>query len=93
MIDQKFNVVFQILQPPIIPQKCFSAQNAPLYVRSQMTQTPTMEASDLWRSQTKTMMQYFENTLKDCTMVSVYFFKNKSSHGIDVSKCYRFSEN
>ena len=74
MIDQKFDVVFQILQPPNIPQKYFSAQNGPLDVRSQMRQTPTMEASDLWRNQAKTMRQSFENTLKDCTMVSVHFF-------------------
>ena len=59
MIDQKFNVVLQISQPPNIPQKCFSAQNGPLDVRSQMRQTPTMEASDLWRNQAKTMMQSF----------------------------------
>ena len=59
MIDQKFDVVFQISQPPNIPQKCFSAQNGPLDVRSQMRQTPTMEASDFWRNQAKTMEQYF----------------------------------
>ena len=59
MINQKFNIVFQILQPPNIPQKCFSAQNGPLDVRSQMRQTPTMEASDLRRNQAKTMMQSF----------------------------------
>ena len=57
MIDQKFDVVFQILQHPNIPQKCFSAQNGPLDVRSQMRQTPTMEASDLRRNQAKNMMQ------------------------------------
>ena len=59
MIDQKIDVVFQISQPPNIPQKCFSAQNEHLDVRSQMRQTPTMEASDLWRNQAKTMMQSF----------------------------------
>ena len=59
MIDQKFDVVFQIMQPPNIPKKCFSAQNGPLDVRSQMRQTPTMEASDLRRNQEKTMMQSF----------------------------------
>ena len=59
MIDQKFNVVFQISQPPNIPQKYFSAQNGPLDVRSQMRQTPTMEASDLRRNQAKSKMQSF----------------------------------
>ena len=59
MIDQKFDVVFQISQPPNIPQKCFSAQNGPLDVRSQMRQTPAMEASDLRRNQAKIMMQSF----------------------------------
>ena len=59
MIDQKFDVVFEISQPPNIPQKCFSAQNGPLDVRSQMRQTPTMEASHLRRNQAKTMMQSF----------------------------------
>ena len=54
MIDQKFDVVFQILQIPNIPKKCFSAQKGPLDVRSQMRQTPTMEASDLRRNQAKT---------------------------------------
>ena len=53
MIGQKFDVVFQILQPPNIPQKCFSAQNGPLDVRSQMRQTPTGEACDLWRNEAK----------------------------------------
>ena len=50
MIDQKFDVDFQISQPPNIPQKCFSAQNG---------QAPTMEASDLRRNQAKNMMQSF----------------------------------
>ena len=59
MIDQKFDVVSQISQPPNIPQKCFSAQNGPLDVRSQMRQTPTMEASDFRRNQAKPMMQSF----------------------------------
>ena len=59
MIDQKLDVVFQILQPPNIPQKYFTAQNRPLGVRSQMRLTPTMEASDLWRNQAKPMMQSF----------------------------------
>ena len=59
MIDQKFNVVFQISEPPNITQKYFSAQNGPLDVRSQMRQTPTMEASDLRRNQAKAMMQSF----------------------------------
>ena len=59
MIDQKFDVVFQILQPQNIPQKCFSAQNGPLYVRSQMRQIQAMEASDLRRNRAKTMMQSF----------------------------------
>ena len=75
MIDQKFHVVFQISQPPNIPKKWFSAQNGPFDVRSQLRHTPTMEASDLWRNQAKTMMQSFKNTLKECTMVSVYFFQ------------------
>ena len=59
MIDQKFNVVFQISQPPNITQKWFSAQNGPLDVRSQMRQTPTMETSNLKRNQAKTMIQSF----------------------------------
>ena len=59
MIDQKFDVNFQISQPPNIPQKCFSALNGPLDVRSQMRQTPTMEATDLRKNQAKTMMQSF----------------------------------
>ena len=75
MIDQKFDVVFQILQPPNIPQKCFSAQNGPLDVRSQMRRTPTMEAFDLWMNQTKTKVQSFKNTLKDCTNISVQSFQ------------------
>ena len=68
MIDQKFDVVFYILQPPNIPQKCFSAQNGPLDVRSRMRQTPTMEATDLMINQAKRMMQSFLNTLKDWSM-------------------------
>ena len=71
MIDQNFRVVFQISQPANIPQKWFSAQNVPLGVRSQMRQTPTMEASDFWRNLAKTMVQSFLNTLKDCNAVSV----------------------
>ena len=59
MIDQKFDVVFQISQSPNIPQKRFSAQNRPLDVTSQMKQTATVEASDLWKNQAKTMMQSF----------------------------------
>ena len=59
MIEQKFDVGFQISQPPNIPQKCLSAQNGPLDVRSKMRQTPTMEASDLRRNQAKTMKQSF----------------------------------
>ena len=59
MIDQKFRVVFQISQLANIPQKWFSTQNEPLDVRSQMRQTPTMEASDLRRNQAKNMMQSF----------------------------------
>ena len=59
MIDQEFDVVFQILEPPNIPQKFFSAQNGPLDVRSQMRQTLNMEASDLRKKQAKTMMQSF----------------------------------
>ena len=51
MIDQKYDVVFQILQSPNIPQKWFSAQNGPLDFWSQMKQTPTTEDSDLWRNQ------------------------------------------
>ena len=62
MIDQKFIVVFQISQPANIPKKWFSAQHGPLDVRSQMRQTPTMKTSDLWKNQTKTMMQSFMNT-------------------------------
>ena len=46
MIDQKFDVVFQISQPPNISQKIFNAQNGPLDVKSQMRQTPTIEVSD-----------------------------------------------
>ena len=68
MIDQKLDVVFQILQSPNIPQKYFSAQNGPLDVRSQMRQTPTMEASDFWSNQVNTMVQSFLNTLKDWSM-------------------------
>ena len=59
MIDQKFRVVFQISQLANIPQKWFSTQNVLLDVRSQMRQTPTMEASDFWRNQAKTMAQSF----------------------------------
>ena len=33
------------------------------------------EASDFWRNQAKTMAYSFQNTLKVCTMVSVYFFQ------------------
>ena len=57
MIDQKFRVVFQISQLENIPQKWFSTQNGPLHVRSQMRQTPAMEASDFWRNQAKIMVQ------------------------------------
>ena len=59
MIDQKFRVVFQISQLANIPQKWFSTQNGPLDVRSQMRQTPTMEASDFWINQAKTMVHSF----------------------------------
>ena len=57
MIDQKFDDVFQISQPPNITQKWFGTQNRPLDIRSQMRQTLTMETSDLWRNHAKTMMQ------------------------------------
>ena len=60
MIDQKFRVVFQISQLANIPQKWFSTQNGPVDVTSQMRQTPTMEASDFWRNQAKTMEQTFK---------------------------------
>ena len=63
MIDQKFRVVFQISQLANIPKKWFSTQNGPLDVRSQMRQTPTMEASDLRRNQAKTTMLSFSTTL------------------------------
>ena len=53
MIDQKFDVVYQISQLAKIPQNWFSTQNGPLDVRSQI------EASDFWRNQAKTMAQYF----------------------------------
>ena len=59
MIDLKFRVVFQISQLENIPQKWFSTQNGPLHVRSQMRQTPTMDASDFWRNPAKTMAQSF----------------------------------
>ena len=42
MIDQKFDVVFQISQLPNVPQKCFSAQNGPLDVRFQMRLNPNL---------------------------------------------------
>ena len=61
MIDQKFRVVFQISQLAKFPQKWFSTQNGPLDVRSQMRQTPTREASDLWRIQAKPNTQSFLN--------------------------------
>ena len=54
MIDEKFDVVFQILQPQNIPQKLYSVQNGPLDVMSQMRQPPTMEASDLKEKSGKT---------------------------------------
>ena len=50
-MDQKFDFVFQIWQTPKIPQKWFSAQNGLLVVRSQMRQTLTKEAPELWRNQ------------------------------------------
>ena len=59
MIDQKFDVVLHKSQHPNIPQKCLSAQNGALDVRSQIRQTPTMEPSDLRRNPAKTMMQSF----------------------------------
>ena len=71
MIDQKFRVVFQISQPENIPQKWFSTQNLPFNVRFHMRKTPTTETSDFWRNLTKTMVQSFLNTLKDCTVISV----------------------
>ena len=73
MIDLKLRVLFLISQPANNPKKWFSTQNEPLDVRLKMRLTPTMEASDLLRNQAKTMMQSFKNTLKDCTVVSVYF--------------------
>ena len=76
----KVRCYFQILQTPKIPQKGSTAQNGPLDITSQMRQTPTMEDSEIWRNQEKTMMQSFSNTLKHCTMVSVCFSKMKSSH-------------
>ena len=42
-----------------------------------MRHTPTIEASNFVSNQAKTIEQSFENTLKDCTMVSVKFLKNK----------------
>ena len=59
MIDRKSRIVFEISRPANIPQKWFSTQNDPLDIRSQMRQTPTMEASDFWRNQAKTMAQSF----------------------------------
>ena len=61
MIDQKFRVVFQISQLANIPQKWFSTQKGPLDVRSQMRQTSTMEASDFWRNQAKTMEKFLKS--------------------------------
>ena len=64
MIDQNLRVVFQISRPANIPQKWFSTQNGPLDVRYQIRQTQTMEASNFWRNQAKSMMHPFKNTLK-----------------------------
>ena len=71
IIAQKFRVVFQISRPANLPQKWFSTQNGLLDVKSQIRQTPTMEASNFWRNQAKSMMHPF----KGCPMVSVWFFK------------------
>ena len=59
MIDKKFRVGFQISRPANIPQKWFSTQNGPLGITFQMRHTPTMESSDFWRNQAKTMEQSF----------------------------------
>ena len=75
IIYHKFRVVFQISRPGNIPQKWFSTQNEPLGVTFKMRQTPTMEASNFWRNQPKSMMHPFKNTFKGCTMLSVNFFK------------------
>ena len=57
MIDQKIRFVFQISWPANIPQKWFSTQNGPLYVRSQMRQTPTIEGSDFSQNEAKNIVQ------------------------------------
>ena len=75
IIYQNFRVVFRISRPGNIPQKWFSTQNEPLGVTFQMRLTPTMEASNFWRNQAKSMMHPFKNTFKGCTMLSVWFFK------------------
>ena len=75
MIDQKFRDVFQIFQPPNIPQKWFSTQNGLLDIMSQMRQTKTMEASDLLEKSGKNhgaiFLKHFEIIFQAC---STFFF-------------------
>ena len=77
MIDQKSRIVFEISWPANIPQKWFGTQNGPLDIRSQMRQTLTMDGSDFWKKQAKTMMQSFKNTLKIAPWFLFIFVKNK----------------
>ena len=51
MVDQKFTVVFQISL-----KNGYVLKMDLLDIRSQMKQTPTMKASDLWKNQAKTMV-------------------------------------
>ena len=48
---------FSNISACIYPSIWFSAQDGPLDIRFEMRQTPTMEASDFWRHQAKTMVQ------------------------------------
>ena len=89
IIYQNFRVVFQISRPGNIPQKWFSTQNEPLGVTFQMRLTPTMEASNFWRNQAKSMMHPFKNTFKGCTMLSVWFFKKWKVPMVGVSLIWK----
>ena len=76
MIDQKFEVVFQISQTPNVPQKWFNAQDGPLDVRSQIRSLHGLDLShvrpDIQRSvlSTETFLkdiwglQYLENNIE-----------------------------
>ena len=61
MINQKFEIAFQISQPANIPQKWFSTENGHLDVRFQMRLNPNCVGFfHFWKKSNKTMAKSFK---------------------------------